>query len=81
MSQADDIRKFTYVHFIMPAKQRGEKTIRIRVGDVRKKMGIRDNAAVAGALGANIFQDTYHVKRIKTEGPHQGGNTTYTFEI
>ena len=48
---ADEIREYAFREFIEPAQKQGEKRIKIRAGDVHKKMGLRNiMPAVCGAL-------------------------------
>jgi len=37
--------------------------------------------AVVGALGADKFQELANVRRIAVEGPSQGANCVFTFEL
>jgi len=63
MSQAEDIRKFTYKHYILPARNKNATQVTIRAGDIHSKMGLKSRMpAVCGALGTKIFEDTYKNK-------------------
>ena len=47
-----------------------------RVGDVHTGMKLRDRMpAVAGALGAKVFETTYGVKCVGRTGPHNGAKS------
>jgi 5-methylcytosine-specific restriction protein B len=80
--QADEIREFVYKEYIEPARKQSKKIIAIRAGDVHDKMGFSNRMpAVCGALGTNKFENKYHVKCIKKEGPSNGANALFTYDI
>ena len=82
MNRADDIRDFAFRKFIEPARKQGKRTVTIRAGDVHKDMGLYDRMpAVCSALGSNKFENQFNIKRLKVEGPIQGANALFTFEI
>jgi len=82
MILADRIRQFVLETYIEPARLRGDKTIKIRAGDVNDSMGLTSRQpAVAGALGAVKFQDFARLRLLSREGPHQGANLVFTFEL
>lgn len=82
MTQADQIREWTYQNHILPAQTAGKATITIRAGDVHDGMGLTDSMpAVCGALGANKFETKYGIKRTARTGPGNGANAEFTFSI
>lgn len=82
LSRADDIRDFAFKEIIEPARKQGKHTVTIRAGDVHRDMGLYDRMpAVCSALGSKKFEDRFNVKRLKMEGPLQGANALFTFEI
>ncbi len=82
MNKADDIRDFAFREFIEPARRQGERTVTIRAGDIHKDMGLYDRMpAICSALGSKKFENQYNVKRLKVDGPIQGANALFTFEI
>jgi 5-methylcytosine-specific restriction protein B len=82
MALADEIRDFAYKRYIQPAGQRGERQVTIRAGDVHKEMELTDRVpAVCGALGTEKFQRMCNVRLINREGPTQGANVYFTFEL
>ena len=82
MTLADEIRKFVYEKYIRPACERGKKRITIRAGDVHREMGLVSRMpAVCSALGARKFESMYDVKLVRREGPTQGANVYFTFEL
>jgi hypothetical protein len=36
---------------------------------------------VCGALGANVFAETYRVRLLHRDGPQNGPNLVFTFEV
>ncbi len=79
---ADTIREFANAKYIEPARRAGATQVTIRAGDIHDEMGLSARMpAVCGAIGANRFQEEYCVKLIKREGPTQGANVYFTFEI
>jgi hypothetical protein len=36
---------------------------------------------VCGALGTDIFAETYRVRRVDRDGPTNGANVVFTFEV
>jgi 5-methylcytosine-specific restriction protein B len=82
MTLADEIRKYVLTKYIEPARRHGEQTVTVRAGDVHKGMGLTNRMpAVAGALGAEKFEEYANVRLIRREGPHQGANLCLTFEL
>jgi cytoplasmic iron level regulating protein YaaA (DUF328/UPF0246 family) len=81
MSQADEIRDFVQKHYIEPSRQRGERTIVIRAGDVDKKMRLGRVPNVNQVLSGMILQNICGVRLINRKGPYQSTTTQYTFEI
>ena len=82
MGLADKIREYVLNEYIKPARRRGESTVTVRAGDVHKAMGLVNRMpAVGGALGAAKFENYANVRRIKSEGPHQGANLRLTFRL
>ncbi len=82
MTQADDIRRFVMREYIEPARAKGLKIVQVRVGDVNSAMGLHSRQpAIAGALGADMFQSLAKVRLIDRKGPHQGANLVFTFGL
>jgi len=82
MKLADQIRQFALETYVEPARARGDRVVKIRAGDVNDAMGLRSRQpAVAGALGAEKFQEFAQIRLLSREGPHQGANLVFTFEL
>lgn len=79
---ADKIRKYCNETRIIPAREKGEKFIKIRAGDIRNEMSLKNKMpAICGALQTLKFENYAKVKRISIEGPGSGMNCVMTFEI
>jgi hypothetical protein len=82
MSSADDVRQHCKTNYIDPARDRCEKTVAIKSGDVHKDMGFTNRyPLVCGAIGARVFEELCNVRRISIEGPINGTTTVFTFEL
>lgn len=82
MILADHIRAYVIDEIIQPARQRGEVNVRIRAGDVHAALGFNQRMpAVVSAIGAQVFQDQAHVELVGREGPHEGANTVFFFQL
>ncbi len=79
---SDGIRQFVYEHYILLARQRGERTIKVRAGDIHQQMQlVNQMPAVCGAIGTQKFEQKYNVRLISREGPSNGANVYFTFQI
>lgn len=79
---ADEIRDFVFRTYIEPTRKRGERTVRVRAGDVHEGMGLSDRMpAVCGAIGTRKFEKKYRVRLAGREGPTQGADVYFTFEV
>jgi 5-methylcytosine-specific restriction enzyme B len=82
MSYADDVRKYCKENIIDPARTRGEKQIEIRAGDIHTAMGYKSRMPLlCSALGANKFKEVAGVQRVSINGPTNGANAIFTFQI
>jgi 5-methylcytosine-specific restriction protein B len=81
MSHADDVREHCRVHYVEPARSRGESTVIIRAGDVHSALGYKNHPLVCSALGAATFEESCGVERVAVNGPLNGANTVFTFRF
>jgi 5-methylcytosine-specific restriction protein B len=82
MSYADDVREHCRVHYVEPARARGESTVTIRAGEVHLALGYKNRIPlVYAAIGAGKFEESCRVERISVDGPLNGSNTSFTFRI
>lgn len=81
-SSADRIRRFVLSHYIVPARNRGEKVVTVRAGDVRAQMSLSDqHANVCQAMRGNKFLNLANAKLKSSRGPLAGGNTYFTYQL
>lgn len=79
---ADEIRYFVNEQYFKPARERGEKAVGVRAGDVHSRMNLTQRLpAICGAIGSNKMEDEYHVKRIEVRGPINGANAYFVFRL
>lgn len=82
MSFADDVREHCRVRYIEPARARGDRTVRIRAGDVHADLKYTSRyPLVCSALGTVAFEELCGVERVGVDGPLNGANTIFTFRI
>jgi len=82
VTQSDRVRTYVYEHYIRPAQERSELTVKIRVGDVHTALKLKNRLPlVCTALGAMKFRNEYGLVLRSIEGPGQSTTTTYTFEL
>lgn len=82
MTRADEVREHCRIHYINPARARGEHSVTIRTGDVHKALRYRNRyPAVCSALGTKIFEESLHLERISVDGPLNGANTLFAFRL
>ena len=82
MTVSDEVREYTYQHYVEPARKNGQKVIKVLARDVHNALGLKKRfPLVCGALGTELFEQRYKVRRQRIEGPVHGANTTFWFEI
>src|SRR4051812_42932719 len=80
--QADLIRTFVLHQYINPARERRERQVQIRAGDIHRAMSlINVMPTVCSALGSRKFQTMTGARLIGREGPRQGANARYLFDL
>jgi hypothetical protein len=85
MKQADQIRDYARVNYVVPARARGERRFTIRAGDVVRDMELIGGRtpAVCSALKTREFLDENSLQLVSRTGPESGQSTTviYTYEF
>jgi hypothetical protein len=78
MKPTEQTKRHVISTYVQPARQRGERTIRIRVGNVQKELGwINRSPSVFSTLSSKEFQQEAGVELIeKIDGPPSGGPST-----
>jgi hypothetical protein len=78
MKPTEQTKKHVISTYVQPARQRGEKTIQVRVGNVQKELGWTNRTpSVFSTLASKDFQQEAGVELIeKIGGPPSGGPST-----
>lgn len=80
--QADAIREYVFEKYVQPARKQKVATVKVRAGDVAKALDLRKRMpAVCGAIGTVKFRTKYSVKLLDRQGPGNGSNATFVFEV
>lgn len=80
--QADAIRKYAKLKFVIPARQKGEKRISFTAGEIHKGVGLKNRMPlVCGSIDARKFLEFARVELIRREGPKQGATAKWTFKV
>lgn len=82
MKQADRIRHFAVENYITLARQRGQRTMRLKAGEIHRAMGLSNAMpAVVSAIEARKFRDLARVTLLERTGPHAGSTVTWVFQL
>ena len=82
MNLSDQVRQYCQTTYIDPAREKGEKRVKIRSGDVHSALNYKNRyPLVCSAIGSNLFEEMCNVERISVAGPLNGVSTLFTFEI
>lgn len=69
-------------NYVDPARQKKQKTITIRSGDVHSALNYKNRyPLVCSALGPNCFEEMCDLRRMSVEGPLNEVSTLFTFEL
>jgi hypothetical protein len=82
MKPTEQAKKHVIATYVVPARQKGEETVQVRVGSVEKELGwINRTPSVFSTLSSKEFQREAGVELIeKRGGPPSGGpSTTWQF--
>jgi len=81
-SPSDKVRSYCRDQIIVPARRNSITTVTIRSGDIHGELGFKNRLPlVCSALGSKKFEEMARVSRISIEGPANGANTKYTFQL
>jgi hypothetical protein len=78
MKPTEETKRHVITTYVEPARQKGEKTIQVRVGNVQKELGwVNRTPSVYSTLLSKDFQQDAGVELIeKIGGPPSGGPST-----
>ena len=80
--EAVRIRMCAFNYYIAPARERGDSSVSIRVGELHDKMGLENAYSnVSQALGGKKLQDLASVSISGTDGPNESSTTIFTFNL
>ena len=80
--QADKIREYVMAHYIRPARQKGQPTVRVTARDIHDTLGLSDRfPAVCNVLDGAIFAKQAGVTTAEREGPKQSSTTVWLFRL
>ncbi|HEY2117006.1 MAG TPA: hypothetical protein VGJ51_18050 [Candidatus Angelobacter sp.] len=83
-TESDAVRNHVSQKFIKPAKQQGNKTVTVNVGEVHRALGLHNRVPlVCVALKSKKFLENQGLRILSMTGPPSGQSTTvtYTYEI
>ncbi len=81
-TQAGRIRRFALERCVEPARQTGQASIGIRVGDIARDMNLQNRIpAVCSALGGTRFARMAGVRLLERRGPVRSTTTEFYYEI
>jgi hypothetical protein len=78
------VRRYVREHYIGPAKRAGRSTFRVVVGEVHKRLGLRNRVPlVCNALTSRKFLQENSLRLLGRSGPPSGQSTTValTYEL
>lgn len=78
-SQAGGIRAYLRLHYMEPARQRGETMVTLMAGDIHKELGLSNRVPnVCQVMESKILEREAGVKVSSKQGPPSGRGTTFT---
>lgn len=82
MADSREIRSHLITSYVQPARQRGDYTVTIRVGDVVNELSPAPAfPAVSAVLGSDVFEREARLRRLAVEGPIPGASTLFVFRL
>jgi len=80
MSLSEQVLKHIENTYVLPARQRGESTIRIKAGDVHRDLRLTNRVpSVCTTLSSQKLQKAMGIELIAKNGPPSGQSTTVVF--
>ena len=82
MKPSDKVRHHCKTTYVDPARQKGLQYVTIRSGDLHSDLRYKNRfPLVCAAIGSNMFEEMCWLKRKSIDGPLNGANTIFTFEL
>jgi 5-methylcytosine-specific restriction protein B len=80
MSLSEQVLKHVETAYVVPARERGESTIRVKAGDVHRDLRWANRVpSVCTTLSSQKLQKAIGIELIAKEGPPSGQSTTVIF--
>jgi len=80
LSESDRVRHYVEVHYLEPAKKRGDRAVTIVAGDIHRALGLVNRVPlVCSALKSQRFHEANHVVLSDVSGPPSKLSTTVRF--
>ena len=80
VSESDKVRHYVQVHYIDPAKRRGERSVTVVAGEVHRALGLNNRVPlVCTALKLHRFHDDNRMVLSDVSGPPSKLSTTVRF--
>ena len=78
-SQAQGIRAYLRLHYLEPARQRGETFVTLTAGDIHKELGLSNRVpSVCQVMESKLLEREAGVKVSSKQGPPSGRGTSFT---
>lgn len=79
---SDAIRQHVLEKYISPARERGNKSITLRSGEIHKQLALSDRLPqVCSAIDARRFEIEANVRLVDRQGPPVSTAVTWRFEL
>ncbi len=80
LSESDRVRHYVEVHYLEPARKRGDRAVTVVAGDIHRALGLVNRVPlVCSALKSQRFHETNHVVLSDVSGPRSKLSTTVRF--
>ena len=82
MTTAEDIRRYAISQYILPARQRGQKTVTLTARAIHDGLSLDSRfPAVCDAIDGRKFAEAADIVLMSREGPPQSSTVTWHFHF
>jgi hypothetical protein len=79
---AERIRRHVIDEYVLPAREAGQSSVRVRAGDVHRALRLNNQVpAVCGAIDARKCLEAIGATAVRRTGPHQSTTAEWEFEL
>jgi hypothetical protein len=79
---SEEVRAYCTRQYVQMARAIGKREISIRAGDAHDALGYKNRLPlVCSAIGASLFAERNNLRRLAVDGPLNGANTVFRFEL